>query len=799
MAEDRLSRYRDRRDFDRSPEPRGGAASGGGLRYAIQKHDARRLHYDLRLEHDGALLSWAVTKGPSLKPGDRRLAVRTEDHPLDYAGFEGVIPEGYGAGTVMLWDRGSWRPLDDPEEGLEKGRLRFALEGERLTGEWTLARMDGEEGGRENWLLMKRKDEAAEAADPTRRWTVSVASGRGLDEIADHGETLGDESQEDADAADSDDPPRFVEPMLATLVETPPSGEGWEHEIKHDGYRLIAVVESGAARLHTRSGHDWTDRFGDLAEGFGALDLRDAVIDGEAVAAGQSGAPDFSTLQRAMSEGGAVQAVVFDLLRLDGRDLRDRPLRERRERLRDLIGEGAGPIRFGDSIAADGAQVLERACDLGAEGVVSKRIDGRYRSGRSKSWLKSKCERQSEAVIGGYRESDKRGRAFASLLLGTFEEGRLVYRGRVGTGFSDADFESLGAALDQRRRDEPPFAEIPSSARRGAVWVEPELVAQIRYTEITSDGAFRHPSFLGLREDKPARAVAAERPAQAGPEITNRDKVLYPDSGATKGDLADYLDAVAEWMLPYCAGRPLTLVRCPEGRNECFFQKRPTKGAPEAIRTWTRDGSDWMALDDRGGLLGCAQLGALELHVGGARIDDPDRPERLVFDLDPGPGVGFDVIREAAHETADVLRAAGLDPFPMLTGGKGVHLVAPLAPGADWEGARRFARAVAYAMAKADPDRYVAKAAKDARRGRIFLDWMRNGDGQTAIAPFSPRARRGAPVAAPVDWRGLDRAERSDAYDLGAMRRRLARLSRDPWEGYEDARRTLDPSRADRL
>ena len=797
MAEDRLSRYEAKRDFARSPEPQGGAASGAGLRYAIQKHDARRLHYDLRLEHDGALLSWAVTRGPSLKPGARRLAVRTEDHPLDYAGFEGVIPEGYGAGTVMLWDRGVWRPLDDPAEGLEKGRLRFALDGERLTGEWTLARMDRDEGDRENWLLMKRRDDAAEDAEPTERWRVSVASGRGLDEIAEKGRTLGESGR--AEGGGAEDPPGFVEPMLATLVETPPSGDAWLHEIKHDGYRLIAVIADGRARLHTRSGHDWTDRFSGLAKGFEALGARDAVIDGEAVAAGQGGAPDFSALQTAMSEGGPVQAVVFDLLRIDGRDLRDRPLRERRERLRDLVGEGRGPVRFGDSITADGAQVLERACDLGAEGVVSKRADGPYRSGRAKGWLKAKCARRAEAVIGGYRESDKRGRPFASLLLGTFEDGRLVYRGRVGTGFGEAEFDRLGPELETRRRSAPPFDDLPASAKRGAVWVEPELVAQIRYTEITSDGVYRHPSFQGLRADKPARSVAAERPAAAAPKITNRDKVLFPDSGATKGDVADYLDAVAERMLPWCAGRPLTLVRCPDGRAECFFQKRPGQGAPAAIRVWRREGADRMAVDDRAGLLACAQLGALELHIGGALTDDPDRPERLVFDLDPGPGVGFEAVREAARQTAEVLRSAGLEPFPMLTGGKGVHVVAPLAPAADWDGTRRFARAVARAMAKADPDRYVAKAAKDARRGRIFLDWMRNGDGQTAIAPYSPRARPGAPVAAPLDWAALAKAERADRYGLDGMRRRLAALSGDPWEGWEDARRPLDPGRADRL
>jgi bifunctional non-homologous end joining protein LigD len=696
----------------------------------------------------------------------------------------------------MLWDRGLWYHLDDPEEGLEKGRLRFALEGERLTGEGTLARMKGDKGERENWLLMKRKDSAAEDIDPAARWRYSVATGRNLKEIAENGQTLAESGLAQNGNAE---PSRFVKPMLATLVESPPSGELWLHEIKHDGYRLITVIAKGRATLYTRSGHDWTDRFSGLAEGFEALGIRDAVIDGEAVAAGQHGTPDFSALQKAMSAGDQVQAVVFDLLHHDGDDLRDRPLEARRERLRELIGDTSGAVRFGDSIAADGAQVLARACDLGAEGVVSKRAAGRYRSGRSKGWLKSKCEQRAEAVIGGYRLSDKRGRPFASLLLGTYEDGRLIYRGRVGTGFDERAFNHLGPALARRRRKTPPFDDLPAAAKRGAVWVTPDLVAQLRYTEITADGAFRHPSFLGLREDKPAKEVKAERLSQPAPAITNRDKVLYPDAGATKGDLADYLDAVAEQMLPWCAGRPLTLVRCPGGREACFFQKRPGRGLLDAIRVWQRDGSGWMAADDRARLLACAQLGALELHIGGAIVKDPERPEQLVFDLDPGPGVAFDAVKWAARETADILRAAGLEPFLMLTGGKGIHVVAPLTPKANWDGTRRFARAVAHAMAKADPDRYVAKASKAARQGRIFLDWMHKGDGQTAIAPYSPRARQGAPVAAPLDWASLSRISAADRYDLNAMRRRLAMMSSDVWYEYEAARRAPDPERANRL
>lgn len=792
---DRLATYRKKRDFSRTPEPEGGQSGGAGkgLRYTIQKHDARRLHFDLRLEHDGALLSWAITKGPSLTPGDKRLAVRTEDHPLDYATFEGVIPDGYGAGTVMLWDEGTWEPKDDPEEGLEKGRLRFDLHGQRLTGGWTLARMDKEDA-KENWLLMKRKDPAAANTDPTRRWTESVASGRTLKEIADK-----------ADAGRrADAPPRFVKPMLATLVEAPPSGDRWLHEIKHDGYRLIAVVQQGKARLYTRNGQDWTDKFAGLAQAFEALEVADAVLDGEVVAAGKTGAPDFSTLQARLKSGGKIEAILFDCLHLDGEDLTGLPLEERRARLADLLGGRQGPLRFGQSIAADGAEVLQEACKLGAEGVVSKRIDGRYRSGRSKGWLKSKCDQRCEAVIGGYRTSDKAGRPFASLLLGTHEDGKLIYRGRVGTGFDGDTLDRLAAKLDARTRKTPPFEDLPSEARHGAVWCTPDLVAQIRYTEMTEDGHFRHPRFLGEREDKSASQVSRDRaePAPAAaktPKLTNRDKILYPDAGLTKGALADYLAAVAEPMLRYLGGRPLTLVRCPDGREECFFQKRPGKGMPDAIRQWRKQDDVRMVVEEAAGLAGAAQMGALELHIGGARVADPNKPERLVFDLDPGPGIAFPRIREAAREVADLIEAAGLTPFPLLTGGKGVHVVVPLDPAADWGEAKRFARALAHGLARAKPDWYVASASKAKRQKRIFVDWLRNGDGATAIAPFSPRARPGAPVATPLDWHSLRHCSGADIYDLMRMRRRLASLKSDPWAGYEEARRPLSPDLADAL
>jgi bifunctional non-homologous end joining protein LigD len=788
---DRLSEYRAKRDFSRTPEPQGGAPTGGRA-YSMQKHDARRLHYDLRLEHDGALLSWAVTRGPSLKPGEKRLAVRTEDHPLDYLRFEGVIPEGYGKGTVMLWDEGGWEPLDDPDKALAKGRLRFRLSGARLRGEWTLARMKGKEK-RENWLLMKRRDAAATDAEPTELYAESVATGRTLDEIAAEAPTVEGGAE-----------PAFVAPQLATLVERAPSGAGWLHEIKHDGYRVIAVVKSGRARLFTRSGLDWTDRFDGLSAAFEALGPRNAVYDVEVVAAAEAGGSDFSALQAALKSGGALTAWAFDLLHLEGEDLTPRPLSERRARLRAVLGEGGGPIRLSDDVPGDGAAVLEAACRLGAEGVVSKRADAAYSSGRGRLWVKAKCDNRAEAVIGGFRRSDKPGRPFASLLVGTFEQGVLIYRGRVGAGFDAAAFAALAAALKPLVRETPPFETLPAEARRDAVWVRPERVAELRYAEITADGAFRHARFLGLREDKAAAEVAMDAPLHdaaepaapaAAPKVSNPDKVLYPDAGLTKADLAAYLHAIAPRMLPYLAGRPLTLVRCPNGRDQCFFQKHPGKGAPKAIRAWRKrgDAEPYMTVEDEAGLAAAAQLGALELHVGGARIAEPTRPERLVFDLDPGEDVGFEAVRAAAAEVGDLLRTLGLEPFPLLTGGKGAHVVVPLAPRAEWEEAKAFARAFAYALARAAPDRYLAKMTKARRRGLIFLDWLRNGQGATAIAPFSPRARAGAPVATPLDWRALARAKGGDDWTVRTLPARLKRLTRDPWKDYEAARRPLEP------
>lgn len=780
---ERLAEYRRRRDFAETPEPDGEAAAkarGGGLVYVVQEHHARRLHYDLRLEWDGVLLSWAVTKRPGGRPGERRLAVRTEDHPLAYADFAGEIPSGYGAGDVAIWDRGRWRPESaDVAASLADGKVNFHIDGERLSGPYTLVRMKPRKGERrENWLLVARRAARTAPAAPTAAAPAEKTRAR-------------------TRRASAAPPPAFAPPMLAQKVDRPPAGGGWIHEIKHDGYRVLAAIGGGGARLYTRSGRDWTRRYGSLADDFAALTPSSALIDGEIVAAGADGAPSFAALQSALREGGSLTAYCFDLLRFDGEDLRPLPLGERRTRLRALLETAPASIRFSESIAEDGAAVLSSACRLGAEGVVSKRLDGRYAAGRTGLWRKSKCVGREEFVIGGWRRSSAAGRPFASLLLGAFADGGLAYRGRVGAGFDAATAADLARRLAPLRRADAPFADAPPDARRDAVWVAPKLVAEVKFAEITPDGRLRHARFLGLREDKRASAVRDPAPSRPSGEevpmrLTKPEKILFPEAGLSKQRVARHFETVAERMTPLVARRPLTLVRCPDGRDgECFFQKHYPKGAAEGLKRWRRGGEDFMQIEDRRGLHAAIQLGALELHIGGARLDAPEKPERLVFDLDPGPGVDFSAVREAARTLRDLLEAAGLASFPLLTGGKGVHVVVPLAPKADWETARRFARTLAYAMSAAEPARFVAKAAKKLRQGRIFIDWLRNDAAATAIAPYSPRARPGAPVATPVSWRELARVDRANAYDVVAVARRLARLSHDPWKGYEAARRPL--------
>ena len=819
-AADPLARYNAKRDFAKTAEPAGTLAPGHGNGFMVQKHDATRLHWDFRLEVDGVLKSWAVTRGPSLDPDEKRLAVRTEDHPLSYATFEGTIPKGqYGGGTVMLWDRGTWAPIAGKSaKDIEAGHLHFVLDGERMKGEWMLIRLKprGREKN-ENWLLRKVTDGFAGGTDTlVDEGLTSVATGRTMVEIEEGAPANNSRSGASAPPArrratravgaalppttakqpakpaarkrparSAATPPAFREPQLCTLVDAVPAGNAWLHEVKYDGYRALVAVGGGTAKVYTRSGLDWTDRFAHIADAAAALPVDTALIDGEIVAF-KDGKPDFSTLKDAISAGGDMTFFAFDLLDLDGKDLAALPNVARKERLRALVGAGGERIQFAEHVLGSGEQLFATMCEQGLEGVVSKLADAPYRGARTRGWVKTKCLHRQEFVIVGWTPSDKK-RGFKSLLLGVHEAGTLRYAGKVGTGFTQAAMDELRARLDALAADTPTVA-APRAMVRGARWVRPELVAEIAYAEVTPDKVLRHSSFLGLRGDKPAGEVVAEvpEPAPAAPpvavKVSSRDRVIFPEApparGVTKGELADYYAAVAPVMLPWVAARPVSLVRCPQGRaKQCFFQKHDAGSFGEWVHQVPireKDGSseNYLYVDDADGLVACVQMGTIEFHGWGSSVAHLERPDRLVIDLDPDEGLGFEETKKAAAFVHDQLAELGLVSFALLSGGKGVHVVVPLTPRAEWPAVKDFADRFARALAAAEPDRFVAVMSKARRKGRIFIDWLRNQRGSTAIMPYAARARPGAPVAAPVTWselKDLDTAARWSVRDAAAL------------------------------
>ncbi|WP_315763700.1 DNA ligase D [Sphingomonas sp. Y38-1Y] len=799
-APDPLAAYNAKRDFARTAEPAGTLAPGKGNSFVVQKHDATRLHWDFRLEVDGVLKSWAVTRGPSLDPGEKRLAVRTEDHPLGYATFEGTIPaEEYGGGTVMLWDRGTWSPIKGKSaKDLDKGHLHFILDGERMKGEWLLIRLKprGKEK-RENWLLRKIDDAHAGGADMLVETALtSVETGRTMDEIAE-----GKKPPKRSRKA----PKKTARPpaspfrgggevlQLATLADAVPAGNGWLHEVKYDGYRALIAAGGRTARIYTRSGLDWTDKFPAIAEAAAAIDTP-ALIDGEIVAM-KDGRPDFSTLQDAISNAsGEMILFAFDLLEAGGEDLRALPLTERKQRLATILPAGDPRIHFAEHVVGSGEKLLDAMCTEGLEGIVAKRVDAPYRAGRAKSWIKVKCTRRQEFVIVGWLPSSAKGRGLRSLLLGLNEDGKLRYAGKVGTGFNADTQAMLAEKLDKLARKTAPV-EVPRAAARGAMWVSPKLVAEIAFAEFTAENVVRHASFIGLRGDKPAKEVVAEQPADApSPEpavkISSREREIFPGDGITKGELADYYAAMAGLMLPWLARRPISLVRCPQGRaKQCFFQKHDAGsfgGHVHHVDIHEKDGSvePYLYVEDAAGMLACVQMGTIEFHGWGARSDDVERPDRLVFDLDPDEGLDFDDVKKAAEHIKTVLADMGLTSFPMLSGGKGVHVVVPLTPEAEWPAVKSFADRFARALAAAEPDRFTATMSKAKRTGRIFIDWLRNQRGATAVLPYVVRARPGAPVAAPVAWsefKAIDTAARWHLGDAAELQKRAASRLLQGW------------------
>ncbi len=874
MADKKLARYQSMRDFSQTEEPSGEepVKTSNRLRFVIQKHAATRLHFDFRLELDGVFKSWAVTKGPSLNPADRRLAVEVEDHPLDYGDFEGTIPKGqYGGGTVMLWDRGYWEPEGDAHAMLKKGDLKLRLEGERLQGSFVLVRMKKRDfEKKENWLLIKHHDDhELDTAGPVETVLTSVASGRTMEEIA-AGKGKGpkpfmkagrarasaknvwqsnraeQESPKAAAALKTPPAPKlkaaglpgFVDPVLAKSVDRPPPGGGWGHEIKFDGYRLQLRVENGKAQVKTRSGLDWTPKFKEIAADAGALP--DGLYDGEACALDHNGSPDFPALQAALSDGKTANLIyfAFDALFVDGQDLRNLPLRERKARLRDVL-LAAGKkvekrIRFVDHFETAGDAVLQSACRMSLEGIVSKRLDSPYRSGRGEDWVKSKCRAGHEVVIGGWTGEAGQLR---SLLVGVHRDDKLIYVGRVGTGFGRDKVARVLPRLQKLEAEKSPFTG-PGAPRKEANvhWAKPELVAEIEFAGFTGGGMVRQGSFKALREDKPASEVEAETPAPLSTELpqpepapakapprpkaaskagaaadpvvmgvllSNPGKALWPDGGdgqpVTKLDLARYLETVGPWMMPHIKGRPCSIIRMPDGINgdQRFFQRHAGKGSSALITEVEvfGDHKPYLQLDRIEALAAMAQIGSVEYHPWNNQPFSPETPGRLVFDLDPDEDIPFTRVIEGALRVKAKLDELGLISFCKTTGGKGLHVVTPLEDGKgkmDWPTAKKFAQDVCLAIAAEEPAKYVVNMAKAKRVGRIFLDYLRNDRMSTAVAPLSPRGRPGAPVSFPLTWDqvkpGLDPKKYTIRTAPGLLKKTKA------WADYFDSERPLEPA-----
>jgi bifunctional non-homologous end joining protein LigD len=845
-----LEEYRRKRDFRKTPEPAGKAPArertAAPLAFVIQEHKARRLHFDFRLELDGVLKSWAVPKGPSLDPGEKRLAVEVEDHPLDYGGFEGVIPEGqYGGGTVLLWDRGTWVPADpDPAAAHAKGMLKFELRGEKLHGNWALVRMGGKAARerRPNWLLVKERDEAAvpQSGDAVVMDNpLSVETGRSLEAIAEDRDRVWDSGKGETTPRHPPDHirgarkgriPGNLKPQLATPATAAPAGPDWVHEIKYDGYRLFADIEHGEVRLITRNGLDWTGKFPELARAFAQLPVETALIDGELVHLAADGTTNFSGLQNAIATGktGTLNFFAFDLLQRDGWDLTQASLEDRKAALADIIPpDAAGMLRYSDHQQGHGPAVLRQASSLGLEGIVSKRRDAAYRSGRGGAWLKVKCRNREEIVVIGFTDPEGKREGFGALLAGYYDpSGTLRYAGRVGTGFSAERLADLRKRFDTLSVKDPPVILPKEAPRKGVHWVRPALVAEVEFAGWTADQILRHASFQGLREDKRAREVVYDpgklpavepgtthmRPSTPdtdiaprardgsmmfeGVRLTHPDRVLYSGEALTKLDLARYYQAVAEWVVPHLAHRPLTLVRCPGGQGKpCFYQKHLGKGAPEVIGhiDITEDGETvaYPVIEDLAGLVGLVQMNVIELHPSGAGVDKLDTPDRITFDLDPDEGLAWPRVTEAAIDIRDALRAIGLESFAKTTGGKGLHVVVPLQPRLGWDEVKAFTKWVADSFVAQSPERFTANQAKRARHGRIYIDYLRNSRGATAIGAYSPRARPGATVSTPLFWEEVENGVRPDGFTVTTVPERLAGLKTDPWAEIGKLRQSI--------
>lgn len=802
-----LEEYRRKRDFSRTPEPSGSGGREGDI-FVVQKHAASHLHYDFRLRLHGALKSWAVPKGPSLDPSQQRLAEQTEDHPLEYAEFEGVIPAGnYGAGNVMVWDQGLWEPLDGGKRDYYQGRLRFRLYGKRLQGVWTLTR---EKGEAKKWYLVKEDDEFASQEDILLQDT-SVVTGRTLEEIAADRDRLWTreqglvvEEKREFGHRDGGSFPGLIVPQAATLLEKVPAGGEWLHEIKYDGYRMVCRIDAaaGGARFYTRKGYDFTDRLPTLRRAVGRLPVGKAWLDGEIVVFTQEGRSDFHALQNAFRSGRdrGIVYVVFDLMNYEGYDIRSAPLAERKALLAELIPP-MDEVRYVEHIVGQGDDFYQVACSRQLEGILSKQVDSEYQSQRTRSWVKVKCAQRQEFVVGGYTESGA-GRPFGSLLAGYYNDrGELVFAGKIKTGYSAELSRSLLKTMRQYEQPEPSFLVPPSGEEyRNPHWLRPALVAEANYTELSGTGLLRHASFKGLREDKDPREVRLElpqsMPEELEPELLPPPQPVYPHERITREQILDYYSLVAPLMLPHLTDRPLTLIFCRTNIYACSFKKHATN-FPWPVKAIDAGHEErYIAIDSEEGLQTLVRMGAIEFHGWQSRYTDLERPDRLLFDLDPPeePGIEWERLAEAALLVRIHLQEHGLESYLQTTGGKGYYVVAPLAPGAPWKAVTGFAKRTAKELEAKFPDRFTAQLEKEQRGGRIYVDWMRNGRGAHAAEPYSLRARPGATIATPIMWEELVTGIKPDTFHMANIRERVEQLTTDPWEGFFDLKQKLPGS-----
>ncbi|MEX1037177.1 MAG: DNA ligase D [Sneathiella sp.] len=822
MAKNALEKYNEKRDFRITTEPPGKTARSkkSKLAFTVQKHGATRLHYDFRLEWGGILWSWAVPKGPSYCPQDKRLAVRTEDHPLSYHDFEGLIPANqYGAGPVMLWDAGNWEPLDDdPEKSIKEGSLKFILHGEKLAGEWALVRMHTKDKNRENWLLIKHKDmHAIDAEDKgyLKKADYSVKTGRQFDEIAafrntekEKNKTKGTKSKKGKSKSGFRDlHEKYKGPQLATLVSAPPKGKDWVHEVKYDGYRIMVFFINGEVRIHTCNGHDWTDKFPVLKEAFEKLEIGSFVIDGEAVVIDEDGLSDFQSLQNALGESDMpMQGYFFDLLHWDGEDYTKRTFSDRRKALENLFKEiPDGPLYVSEIIEGKADKVIDKACTLGLEGIISKRTDAEYVQKRAKSWVKSKCVKRQEFIICGFLPASDMPEAIGSLHLGYHKGGKLSYAGKVGTGFTYSIAEKLYKKLKKLKVKKPPFDQKPDTRMNGTTWVKPQLLCEVRFAMWTATGKIRHASYQGLREDKEPESIVKEEPKTMKSQkadknkiiksvtISHADREIFPQAHITKGALAEFYAEMEEHIMPDIKNRPISVVRCPGGIDkQCFFQRSKGKGMPEHIYTIDINHKgkthDYLYVKNITGLVELVQMGGIEMHPWGVQIDKIEKPDHIIFDLDPDEAIPFEAIKLAAQDVRARLDNLGLQSFLKCTGGKGLHVTAPIQRRHDWETVKSFCRNFARQMEADVPDAYTINMSKKKRTGKIFIDYLRNDFASTAVMNYCVRARPGAAVAVPLDWAELKDLDAANQYSIKDV---LERKKKNKLFDYPQIRQSL--------